>query len=417
MILKATHRHWLGVILLALLAPAGNGIAQGLSGNEEQAPTLAAGSEELMAEDHRNAVSKIVILPGRSPGTAGVSGSYGKETDGLIDGMGKGAEIGVIRKEIGGIPVGFPIPILREVGAIFGGVSGGMKRQVQDFRDALTKDLAESNNSPLSNDALATDVFWRLREVPGLKPKVFALSTPIPEDTDAILYVSFTNSSINVDGDRATIEFTATATLRRYSNGEHLYENEVVYKDTDTLSNWTKDDKAAWQDYANYARHYVGREIAAELFERAPVRATLTPSETSSLKRVKKAVWRSTTRSVTPTLAWQHSIDESTQQLPWVAAVNESDVEYDLEIYDKHQLVYGASRLPGREHTVELALEDCKTYRWSVRPSYPFGDTRRSGEWMRSGSNPGNGNMGTAGSVAAAYIQDFASFDVKCGRR
>lgn len=374
-------------------------------------------SDKLMAEEYRQAVSKIVVLPGASPSSRAVTGSYRKETDGLIDGIDKGGEIGVFRKDIGGIPISFPIPILTVPGMIFGGLSGSIKRQIQDFRDALTEDLAASTESPLSNDALATDVFWRLRDVPGLKPKVFALTTPIPADTDAILYVSFTDSSIEVDGKVATITFTATATLRRLSDGQHLYENQVHYQDSDKLTNWTANEKAAWRDYANYARHYVGREIVAELFERVEVQQTLLPKETDTVSRVKKNDWQGVTRSAMPTLAWSLVLEEGDQQASWAKTVNVADTTYDLEIYDMHQLVYSAKKVAALQHTVELELEKCKTYRWTVRPTYEVAGAPRSGEWMRSNPDAANGNTGKAAAEAAAYIYDFASLEIKCGRR
>ncbi len=68
-----------------------------------------------------------------------------------------------------------------------------------------------------------------------------------------------------------------------------------------------------------------------------------------------------------------------------------------------------------------MPLEACKTYRWSVRPSYHRADGRINGEWMRRpvAAGKGNGNVGRAISEAHAYIQDFASFEVDCkaGRR
>jgi hypothetical protein len=395
------------LIKFALIAAA---VIPGLAMSGEQGKeleSLVRVSEKLMAEEYRRTVKKIVVLPGGSPGSGAVTGSYRKETDGLIDGIDKGREFGVFRKDIGGIPIGFPIPILTVPGMIFGGLSGSIKRQIQDFRDALTDDLAASAESPLSNDALATDVFWRLRDVSGLSPKVFALTTPIPEDTDAILYVSFSDSSIEVDGKIATITFTATATLRRLSDGQYLYENQVHYQDTDTLSNWTANENAAWRDYANYARHYVGREIVAELFERVVVQQVLVPEETETVSRVKKDRWRGVTRSRTPTLAWDLSLANT---------IEETDILYDVEIYDLHQLVYSAEKVDGQQHTVDVELEDCKTYRWSVRPSYQVDGAERYGEWMRSNPDAANGNAGKAAAEAAAYIYDFASLEIKCGR-
>ena len=383
----------------------------------QELESLVRVSDKLMAEDYRRAVKKIVVLPGGSPASGAVTGSYQKETDGLIDGIDKGREFGVFRKDIGGIPIGFPIPILTVPGMIFGGLSGSIKRQIQDFRDALTDDLAASAESPLSNDALATDVFWRLRDVSGLSPKVFALTTPIPEGTDAILYVSFSDSSIEVDGKVAIITFTATATLRRLSDGQYLYENQVYYQDTDTLSNWTENENAAWRDYANYARHYVGREIVAELFERVAVQQVLLPEETETVSRLKKDRWRGVTRSRTPTLAWELSLEDKGQQVSWAKTIEETDISYDVEIYDMHQLVYSAKKVEGQQHRVDVELEDCKTYRWSVRPSYLVDGAERYGEWMRSNPDAANGNAGTAAAEAAAYIYDFASLEIKCGRR
>jgi len=404
------------LILVVIAAAVIPGLAMADEPDQE-IDSLVQVADKLMAEEYRRSVKKIVVLPGGSPASGAVTGSYQKETDGLIDGVGKGAGIGVIRKDIGGIPISFPIPILTVPGMIFGGLSGSIKREIQDFRDALTEDLAASAVSPLSNDALATDVFWRLRDVSGLSPKVFALTTPIPEDTDAILYVSFSDSSIDVDGKVATITFTATATLRRLSDGQYLYENQVHYQDTDTLSNWTANENAAWRDYANYARHYVGREIVAELFERVVVEQVLVPEESETVSRVKKDRWRGVTRSRTPTLAWDLSLEDQGQQVAWAKTIEVPDIAYDVEIYDLHQLVYSAKKVTGKQHLLDTELEDCKTYRWSVRPSYTVDGAERYGEWMRSNPDTANGNAGEAAATATAYLYDFASLEIKCGRR
>ena len=406
------RRRWIPVVL-TLLLPA---LAAAQDPNALPSSVVPV-TDKLMSEQHRKVVKKVVVLPGRSPASGSVTGSYEKQTDGVLDGIGKGSEIGVLRKDVTGIPVDIPIPILTIPGAIFGGLSGGIKRQIQDMRDAMTEELAESAESPLSNDALATDVFWRLRDVHGVNPKVLALTTPIPEDTDAVLYVSFSDASINVDGKIATITFTATATLRRYADGQYLYENQIFYEDTDTLENWTENDNAAWRNYANYARHYVGREIVAELFERTLVRQELRPLATDTVSPVKKQEWQGVTKSKTPTLAWQLTLDGSDEQVAWARDFNTDNIVYDLEIYDTDQLVYAAKKISGSQHTVAVELPDCKTYRWSVRPSYTIDGDVRFGEWMRSNPDSANGNVGNAGSEAAAYIYDFAALQIKCGRR
>ena len=386
-----------------------------------QIAPLVRDSNALMSEDDRATVTKVVVLPGLGPVDGSVTGSYGKETLGLIDGIDAGRGLGTMNQEIGGIPINIPIPIigplLGTIGALVGGVSGASKRALQDFRDRLTVKIAESADVQLSNDALATDVFWRLREHPDIDPKVFDLTTPIPADTDAILYVSFSDSDINVQENRAVMKMSATATLRRISDGAHLYENQVHYQDSDTLQNWTKNDVVAWHDFANFARHYLGREISAEIFERVLVEHELKPVESKTVNRVKKNDWVGTSNSLTPTLAWEHTLDQSDAGAPWANNINERDIAYEVEIYDLHHLVYAAKHISDSPFTLDMELAPCTTYHWSVRPSYKIDGTTRFGEWMRSNPDSANGNSGSAASVASAYIYDFAKLEIACGGR
>ena len=162
-----------------------------------------------MSAELRSGIHKVVVLPTTVPASDAVTGSYNKETYGLIDGANKGAEIGTLSKDIGGIPVYYPIPILKYSGMLFGGLSGSAQRRIQEFRDELTEDLVESSGAPLSNDALASDVFWNIRKTKSLEPKVLALTAPVPQDTDAILYVSLSEVGINVEDDVATITTVA----------------------------------------------------------------------------------------------------------------------------------------------------------------------------------------------------------------
>ncbi len=370
-----------------------------------------------LAESHRAVIKKIVVLPTVSPANQDLTGTYDKRTDGLLGGIVKGQQIGTISTDVGGIPIHFPIPMLQLPGAIIGGLSGAAKRRVQDFRDALTEDLANAADAPLSNDALAADVFWRLRTVPTLKPKVFALTTPIPADTDAILYVSFTEATINVQEEEAIITTSANATLRRLSDGEHIYEQTVHYQDRDTLGNWTRNDNQAWRDYTNYARHYLGREIAADLFERVPVQQTLAPKRTKSVSPVKGNHWLGVSSSSTPTLAWEHAFAGDNSSFPWTETIVPQDISYEVEIYDLNRLVYSAKKVPATEHMVEVPLNPCKTYRWSVRPRFRVDNEPRYGEWMRSNPDAANGNVGAAAATASAYIYDFAAVEIKCRRR
>ena len=146
---------------------------------------LPAGADP-MSEDLRSSVGRIVILP--IPGESGeaITGTYDKETAGLAGGAARGAEIGQVPVEVGHVPVNIPIPILRELGMLVGGLTGAAERRTQELRDRLTEDLASEVEQPLSNVALATDVFWGLHGTRDVEPKLFAQTTPIPADTDAI---------------------------------------------------------------------------------------------------------------------------------------------------------------------------------------------------------------------------------------
>ena len=183
------------------------------------------------------------------------------------------------------------------------------------------------------------------------------------------------------------------------------------------MKNWTKDDSAAWKNYANYARHYLGREIAAGIIERVPVQSEFLPQESETVALVKKNVWQGLSKTGSPTLAWKHVIAPDASQVGWATSVSGAEIAYELEIYDKQQLVYAARKIEEAQFTLDIELEACKTYRWSVRPSYRIGNDIRYGEWMRSNPDLANGNIGEAAAEAAAYIYDFASLEVKCGRR
>ncbi|MDH3777832.1 MAG: hypothetical protein OES59_03335 [Gammaproteobacteria bacterium] len=385
-------------------------------------PTLALAAEEgvspeavapqaptHMSEELRTTISKIVILPISGDASESITGTYGKETLGLAGGVAKGSGVGSIPVEVGHVPVNIPIPLLRELGMIVGGITGSAQRQVQELRDRLTEDLSDAVEQPLTNAALATDVFWGLKNVDSVDPKLFAVTTPIPEDTEAILYISIDELTLNVQKKEAIITTSATARLERLSDRATLYRREVNYEDRDTLSNWLEDDSALWHQYRVFARHYIGREISAELYERVAQPAVLAPVATDNIKSVKNNDWQGRTESLTPTLAWQF-------ELPDAAAG--AEIFWDIEIYDSSRPVYSAKQVAGLKHTVTVPLEACKTYRWTVRPSYHRAGDRKNGWWMRAASpNSGsNGNVGRAVSEAHAYIQDFASLEIKCRR-
>lgn len=366
-----------------------------------------------MSEELRADISKIVILPTAGASQESVTGTYRKETTGLLGGIEKGSGIGSVPVEVGHVPVNIPIPILREIGMIAGGITGKVQRDIQEFRDRLTDDLSDAVEQPLTNTALATDVFWGIRNVASVDPKLFAVTTPIPEGTDAILYISLDEITLNVQGREAIITTAATARLERLSDRATLYRIGVKYEDRDELDKWIDDDYLLWQQYRVFARHYLAREISAELYERIVVSRELTPVETDSVRPAKKNDWEGKSESLTPTLAWAFALPADTPSL-----ADGADILWDIEIYNSFRPVYSAQQVAGTQHTVTTPLEACGKYRWTVRPTYHKEGVRKNGRWMRATSEAGadNGNIGRVVSEAHAYIQDFASFEIKCRR-
>lgn len=366
-------------------------------------------------------MKKTVVVAGESPAAEEISGTYDRATPGLIGGMSQGSRMGTISQEIGGVNVNFPIPILTIPGAIYGGLSGATKREIQEFRDALTDELARAESQPLANDGLALDVYRELGKLGNLETKLFAPTTPIPEDTDAVLYVKFDELGIDVQGNKAVVTVSAKATLRRASDGADMYETVVRYQDRDTLSNWTRDDSALWRDYANFAAHYLAREISAAVFDGIDVRHTLLPQKTDTAKQDKRNERQFVSRKLSPALAWEFTLGTEQPKDGWAGKIDESGIGYDLEIYDEHRLVYAEKHIGGPRHTIAAELEPCQTYRWSVRPSYRINGEIRFGEWMRfdpeSETPAGFELVGRNASTAPAYTQDFALLKIRCGSR
>lgn len=414
------------VVLVPGLAVSGQSVPPLPSSSQQAKPPVL---DAHMSETLRSSIKKVVVVPGLSPASQAISGSYEKDTPGLIDGMDSGSRIGTISKEVGGVPISFPIPGLALPGAIFGGISGKYKREVQEFRDALTEVLANAANQPLTNENLALDVFWGVRKVPNLESKLFAPTTPIPNDTDAILYISINDVRIDVQGKEATLTITAGATLSRFSDSKELYATVIHYQETDELGNWTSNDNALFRDYANFARHYLGRELTDDVFARVSPDHELNPMETDTVKKVKKNEWQGVSKALNPTLAWDFKLIGGDTYGAWINDIDASDIYYDVEIYNLHELVYAAEQIPDPSHVIAIELETCQTYRWSVRPVYHVASDIKLGEWMRfspdieSESEDGEAPLtvkamiGRNASEAPAYIQDFAALEIKCGRR
>jgi hypothetical protein len=383
------------------------------------ASTVVQAQDTPMSEALRASITKVVLMPGESPVNEEVGGTYEKSTHGLTGGMAAGSAATTIHQQAGPVALSIPIPILQLPGMIAGGIAGATQREIQEFRDALTEDLVKASSQQLVNEKIASDVYYEIRTAPKLEPQLFARETPVPDDTDAILYIGIRDLTIDVEGNEAIITATVTATMHRRSDETDVYETTIHYQDRDKLGNWTENDNAVWRDYANFARHYIGREIAAQVFDSAALAHTLRPTKSGNVNPSRKNKWHATSKSLSPTLAWELSLPGSDADPAWAAGIDESKIYYDLEIYDLHRPVYSMKQIQDPQHTVTANLEACETYRWSVRPSYHVGGDIKYGPWMRSDTNPdgGNGNVGLKASEAPAFLYDFASLQIKCGSK
>ncbi|NNE61282.1 MAG: hypothetical protein HKN35_10325 [Woeseia sp.] len=379
-----------------------------------------------MPEELRAPIKKLAVISGRGPADQDVSGSYEKATAGLVGGMSEGNSRARISKEIGPVPVNIPIPILTLPATIIGGLAGSMQRQIQEFRDALTEEIVNAESPPLTDDGLALDVFWGVRELPSLDSKLLAAGAEMPEGTDAALYVSFGDIGIDVQGKEAIITTSAEATLRHAVTGQVIYESDFHYQDRDTLRNWTANDNAVWRAYGNFARYSLGREISAALFDRVSLPYDLSPVSTKTAKRDRKDKLQLNSKSLTPTLAWELTKEKGADLPAWAQSLDEKAITYDLEIYDGQRPVYTAEQLRDAQHTLTYELEPCQAYRWSVRPAYHVDGIIRYGEWMSFPPPPPaepaeavviNGPQGRSASTAPAFTQDYPVLDVACGRR
>jgi hypothetical protein len=205
--------------------------------------------------------------------------------------------------------------------------------------------------------------------------------------------------------------------VTRTSDETDVYVTEIRYQDRDTLSNWTDNDNAVWRDYTNFARHYIGRELAAEMFHRVALKHTLLPEKSDNISLVNKNVWQGSSKKLRPTLAWELDLLGGEGDPGWASGISEADIFYDVEIYDLQKPVYAQQGLPDPQHAVSVALSACQTYRWTVRPVYRVGSEVRYGEWMRSNAVSGNGNLGTHASLVPAYQDGFATLEIKCGSK
>lgn len=373
-----------------------------------------------MAESVRATVGNVVVIAGLAPPAEDVTGTYDQQAPGFLGGWEEGRRKASISGEAVNIPVRIPIPVISDIAAIFGGISGARASRIQAFRDALTEELINAESDALGNDGLALDVFWAVRRQPTMGSSLYASTTPVPEDTDAILYVSFDQLKIDVQGDEAIVTTAATASLRRVGDLWNLYNAVIRYQDRARLEAWTENENALWRSYTNFARYYLGHAVAADVFGKVELEHKLLPVATDSVSAVRNNDRLFRTESMTPTLAWRHEVEPSADYGAWTEDIDESNTWYDIEIFDDRELVYDQREVPEPRHMLAWELEPCRTYRWSVRPVYQVDGGKRFGEWMRFPSDDTpekkfeKGLVGRNASVAPAYTQDFAQLEIAC---
>ncbi|MEM9208538.1 MAG: hypothetical protein AAGA61_04795 [Pseudomonadota bacterium] len=398
-----------------------------------------------MPEALRGDIRKVIVISGDRVAGESVDGTYERTAPGLAGGMARGSDMATISKEIGGVPINLPIPGLQLPASIIGGIAGVTMKQIQEFRDALTEEIVNSDSPPLRSDGLAIDAFWGIRRLSHIDSQLFSPSLEIPQDTDAIVYTDFADLSIEVDGRDAVITTTATANVFSQNDSRDVYRTEVHYQDRDRLVNWTANDNAVWKSYTNFARHYLGRALAADLFGRIDLEHELIPVESNDAEFARKSRQMLETDELTPTLAWQLTLGEASSAYGrFGEAIDLAAVTYDLEVFDNRQLVYDANGIAGTRYRLSYELEPCQTYRWSVRPVYTVDGSTRFGKWMRFDYDPEadpsarskkkskkkseatstavqavdkyKGLRGRQASTAPAYIQDFAGLTIGCRR-
>ena len=417
----ASTRLLSGAVLTAWLAWPG--IAGAGDALEEIEAPLAPKAYEPMSADVRSAVERIAILPSGAETAEAISGTYDEAQPGLVGGADAGRRRTGVSGQVGQINVNVPVPILQIPSAIFGGLSGAAKEEIQGFRDALTDDIKNADSQPLMNSSLALDVHHHVRSLSKVEAQLLSSVASIPDTTGAVLFVGFDDFKMDIDGNRATLILTASATLMRRSDNATLYSRTMEYQDTDTLKNWTKNDLALWHDYANFASHYLARELAGETFFRQLLPLALTPRATRSARTHRKHESRFVSDSPAPELAWDAAHREAGDGETPATPIATSELAWDIEIYDAHRIVYSGRAL-APSHVLSYELEPCRTYRWSVRPSHGTGTNTGYGDWMRLSSAEStelfkgrNGLVGREASVAPAYTQDFPELEIKCSRR
>ena len=408
-----------GLIIATLLADDGVGAPH----TGQQPSTRHRSLPSHLPETDRMSINSLAIVPAVNRAISRVGGDYNKRLS-VINAASKGGYNG---KEIGELLCVFFLLCILEpdliyiataVGALVGASATKIKNEIQEFRDRLASSLKNAAIPPITNDVLAADVYSHVRGLDYTDTKLIGETAPLPENTDRILLVDVKGLQITIEDKYAALEMRVRAALRNVSSGATIRSNLYTYTDRDTLKNWTENDSALVANYIIFARNYFGQEIAADFLQKVEFRHVLRPRDSDSVNGMTRTDWRGTTSTDSPTLAWELVLLGDDPYGPWTLSLDEDNIEYDLQVFDGYRLVYAATRTAEPSHQLGIALEDCRSLRWSVRPYYHFNGKTRVGEWMRYHSDISveAGNIGTEASEEPAYLKGFPSLKTRCGK-
>ena len=374
-----------------------------------------------MPEADRASITSLVIIPAADSAISGVGGDYMKRShvlSGAWIGAWHGNQIGLLVCVflLGCVIEPDLVGISTAIGALAGVSAAAIANNIQEFRDKLASSLEKAAIPPFDNDVLANYVYSYIKDIDYTDTKLIGATVPLPKSVDSVLLVGIDGLEITLDGKYAAFELTVSAWLRNVGSGATIRSNGYTYTDRDTLTNWTDNDSALVASYLNLARHYFGQEIAAEFLHKVELRHVLRPLNSDSVSGMGGADWRGRATSDSPTLAWELVLLGDDPYGRWTLSLDEDDIEYDLQIFDWRDLVYMETQIAEPVHRLEIALEDCTTLRWTVRPHYKFNGKTRAGEWMRYHSDDSveAGNIGNEASVEPAYLKGLPTLDTRC---
>ncbi len=359
-----------------------------------------------MPETIRSSISTISVHPGERLPDLYVGGDYQAQTPTMGDGAAAGAAEGA--KLTGEMIVEDPralivapiiLPVAMVAGTIVGAAAAKIQEEVREFRDEMTDDMLDESNPTLPSAALASELESFVGSVDGVQ-------LADPDVADAALTITLTEIAVILDGNDAEMTATAHLVLRDSADGKALYTRSVLYSDSDTLRNWTRDDNALWEEFTVNARRYIAREAAAQLFETITTRHVLRPTDNK---------WSSRAKTDRPTLSWDFALlgGDSFDGTD----IADTPARYDLEIYDGSRIVYAARDIAESRHVVAEPLPTCKRLYWSVRPLMLVEGKRRGGEWMRRATAAERAYQQTGASFSGRkreYMEGFARLTTRC---